>query len=318
MLKVELRDNRIFVGERFSVGFQRTLRVPDDGRVYPLPPGLGLFPVHRVDDYKARVPASWNERGGYFISLYQREAVWLGFGGVVWKPNAVKIGVGGINAISGELWNEVLSTHPQNYIVCPKQPWLDGINAGHGYIRQFVAMPLAAGYTVEGQITGREELGGIQILVFEPKPGRFPEQPPSLLSTDSPAPISMVVEHQTAEMGLAAGGMTKQKIYPDPYGVDAWSQDARASIVVHILNSRRYSQLTGERPPLTPISAQTYIERGFPWFELYDELEGDVESPDTLARTKSVTQLESEKALEKGREENADASREQITKPRHR
>jgi len=34
--------------------------------------------------------------------------------------------------------------------------------------------------------------------------------------------------------------------------------------------------LTGRKPPLTPISAQTYIERGFPWFDLYDEAEADV------------------------------------------
>ena len=37
----------------------------------------------------------------------------------------------------------------QNYCVLPKQPWLDGINYGDGYIRQFVAMPLGKGYTVE-------------------------------------------------------------------------------------------------------------------------------------------------------------------------
>jgi len=32
--------------------------------------------------------------------------------------------------------------------------------------RQFVAMPLGKGYTVEGQVTGRENVGGIQIDVF--------------------------------------------------------------------------------------------------------------------------------------------------------
>ena len=37
----------------------------------------------------------------------------------------------------------------QNYCALPKQLWLDGINCGDGYIRQFVAMPLGKGYTVE-------------------------------------------------------------------------------------------------------------------------------------------------------------------------
>ena len=37
----------------------------------------------------------------------------------------------------------------QNYVAIPKQKWLDGINCGDGTIRQFVAMPLGQGYTVE-------------------------------------------------------------------------------------------------------------------------------------------------------------------------
>lgn len=28
-----------------SIDFQRTLRIPDDNREYPLPPGLGRFPI---------------------------------------------------------------------------------------------------------------------------------------------------------------------------------------------------------------------------------------------------------------------------------
>lgn len=31
-----------------EVSFHRTLRLPDDGRDYPLPPTLGRFPVARI------------------------------------------------------------------------------------------------------------------------------------------------------------------------------------------------------------------------------------------------------------------------------
>ena len=34
-----------------AIEFQRTLRIPDDNRPYHLPPGLGRFPLSRVDDY---------------------------------------------------------------------------------------------------------------------------------------------------------------------------------------------------------------------------------------------------------------------------
>ena len=48
-----------------------------------------------------------------------------------------------------------------------------------GVIRQFVAMPLGAGYTAEEQITGKAEHGGLQIVVYPMKrevfERRFPE-----------------------------------------------------------------------------------------------------------------------------------------------
>jgi hypothetical protein len=75
----------------------------------------------------------------------------------------VKVAVGKVNAITGKRWRLKLTKTWQDYVVCPDQPSLDGINAGDGYIRQFFAMPLPMGCTVEGQVTGKEEFGGIQL-----------------------------------------------------------------------------------------------------------------------------------------------------------
>jgi hypothetical protein len=159
MLNVEVSRDRLRISERFSVSFQRTLRIPDDGRTYPLPPGLGTFPIDPVADFVDRVPGEWRERGGVFIPMYQREALWLAFDAASWKPNAVKIAIGGINTISGEPDDERLHADPQDYVVYPEQPWLDGIHTGHGSIRQFVAMPLGLWYTVEASLTGTEQYG---------------------------------------------------------------------------------------------------------------------------------------------------------------
>jgi hypothetical protein len=306
MLRVLLREDRILIGERFSMGFQRTLRIPDDGRLYPLPPGLGQFPVHRVDDYLDLIPASWRGQEGYFISLYQREALWIGFGGASWKPNAVKVGVGRVNAVSGRPWDEELHDDPQDYLVCPKQLWLDGINAGGGYVRQFVAMPLGSGYTIEGQVAGAEEFGGIQILVFEPRPGNFPDAPPATEIMRPAALPSAVGLSSPQELGLAAGGKVKQKIYPDPYGRSIWDTGNRGCALIHLVNSEQCAAWTGRRPPLTPISARTYIERGFPWFDLYDEGEGDVARPDQLAGVKSVREIDSQEGVSSPHDEGED------------
>lgn len=310
---------RLWIGERFWISFQRTLRIPDDGRSYPLPPGLGGMPVQSVEPHADRLPAGWRAEGGYFIPMYQREALWLGFGGAEWKPNAVQVMVGRINAISGQPWTEELQATPQNYVVCPDQPWLDGINAGEGFIRQFVAMPLGSNYTVEGQVTGSETSGGIQIIVYEPKPGIFPDEPPapevSLDPTMLMAPQGFT--EPPMEMGLAAGGKIKQKIYPDPYGIDTWDQDSRETVFVHLVNSGQYKAITNEEPPPTPIDAKTYTEYGLPWFDLYDEAKGDVSASEKLAQVKSVTERDAEINSTERDETSIDVPESQITKLKH-
>ena len=89
------------------------------------------------------------------------------------EPKALKIAAGKVNCLDGKPWNEDLhaetGTSPQDYVVLPKQPWIDGINAGAGFVKQFVAAEMGTGTTIEAQITGREEHGGLQLLMIEPK-----------------------------------------------------------------------------------------------------------------------------------------------------
>jgi hypothetical protein len=276
-LPVSVVDDQLRVGDRFGVAFQRTLRVPVDGRDYPLPPGFGRFPVRPIAGV------------GLAIPLYQREALWLAFDGADWKPNALQIGVGGVNVVSGGPWDAALTAQPQNYVVVPHQLWLDGINAGDGVVRQFVAVPLGSGLTVEAQVTGREQVGAIQFRVFEPHPGRFPDRPPARTG-EPPAGVRM-----SGAMGVAAGGTVRQRIHPDPWGVETWDLSSATAVAVHLLNSQQWEAVTGERPPSTPIDAATYTAHGFPWFELYDETRGDVAAPDTLRRIEPLSEdLDSE------------------------
>ena len=170
---IELKRNELIVWApgvhkqaRCKIQFQRTLRIPDDNREYPLPAGLGPFPMFHVDDFADTVPAPWIDHGGVFLPMYQSEAMWINFGGFGGYPFAIKIAAGKINAVSGEPWHNELTEDPQDYIVVPEQPWLDGFSIGEGRIRQFVAMPLGEGYTAEGQITGKEEHGGLQFATW--------------------------------------------------------------------------------------------------------------------------------------------------------
>jgi hypothetical protein len=327
-MNVRLGHDQITIGN-LSIAFHRTLRLPDDGNDYPLPPSLGPFPICRVEDYADRVPASWPAHGGVFIPMYQREAAWLSFSGLDWRPTALKVAVGMVNAISGEPWREqIVPGEEQDYLVCPPQPWLDGIKAGVGIVRQFVAMPLGMGYTVEGQVSGEERFGGIQLVAFEPKPGRFAPTPPPArfrVATEGFAPLSAPMARgaqyeapvQGAEMGIAAGGRMEQAIYPDPHGADTWDNSKTARVYVHIVNSVLYEQITGRKAPETPVTARTYAEHGLPWFDLYDEHLGDVAPSDTLAGVKSVKELDADKGFGPQQDDRPVSVPDEVVKKAH-
>ncbi|MEU6283057.1 hypothetical protein [Streptomyces sp. NPDC047028] len=170
---VRIDGNTLRLPGGVAVRFVRTLRLPESG-THALPPGLGEFPVRRVADYGDRVPEQLRARGGVMLPVYLREAMWLSFSGTT-EPAALQVGAGKVCAVSGEPWSGRLSRRPQNYLVLPRQPWLDGINSGKGTVRQFVAVPLGLGATVEGQVTGEEVWGGVQLQAFGLREDRLAE-----------------------------------------------------------------------------------------------------------------------------------------------
>ncbi len=82
----------------------------------------------------------------------------------------------------------------QDYVVTPKQLWLDGITTDNEHFRQCVAMPLGSGYTVEAQVTGQDLVGGLQIHVTPSTPQKLysPREAPDLPGFDNrPMEISV-------------------------------------------------------------------------------------------------------------------------------
>jgi hypothetical protein len=292
--------------------------------------------VKHTDDFKDRVPAKWAERGGVMVPMYQAEALWMKFRakhityrkGISSYVFAVRVAAGKINAVSGEQWTVMVKDG--DHMVCPPQPWLDGFCVEKGKIRQFVAMPLGWGLTVEQQITGQEEHGGIQIEVIPMKTEefdrRFPKYEPreektgggilrstSLYSSNQGWDGAMGMDAVAAsfegsvtmdycrsvspDMGLGAGGQMKQEIFDDTYGLDAWDVSKRQRTFVHLANSFAWEAITGYAPHPTPCTVENYARHGYPWFDYYLDGMPIQKGGDNLKQIKSVLALGFQKGL---------------------
>ncbi len=277
------RFPRVHPRAECTIDFQRTLRIPDDDRSYPLPPGLGSFPLRHVDDFAHRLPRETVRRGGVLMPIHQAEAMWMHFGGASSYPCAIKIATGMTCAVTGEPWQEGLTAEPQNYVVVPEQPWLDGYCVAKGIVRQFVAMPLGDGHTAEEQLTGAAVHGGLQIAVYPMKREVFdslPDEPFFCVREESP--------HGLMGMGLAPGGKMTQEIYEDEHGLEAWDLDAGSRCFVTMVNAAQWIAMTGERPPTRPPTAREYAEAGLPWFLYYDADREILAGAERLASLKSL------------------------------
>ena len=271
------------------ISLQRTLRVPDDGKSYPLPPGLGMF---------AAEPEPSRLAPTLLVPMLQSEAMWLSFQGHY--PVRIRVLSGRIDAVSGAVVDLApgalpgghFPTDPQGYVVAPPQPWLDGFRTAEGYVRQWVAEPLKTGRTAEEQLASSvDPLGGLWIGV-EPLRAEHYEPPvqPTRSSTalgSSASPDSLF--DSGSSMGLAPGGTIVQQIFTDDRSPEHWS----GLIVWHrveLLSSLAWVERTGHVPPQRPLDAQTYTTHGYPWFTYWDRERTALAGPSPFSALRSLAE----------------------------
>lgn len=333
-LPVTIDHNNVRIGENFSFRFHRTLRVPDDEKTRGLPASLGTFDVCRVDDYADRVPREWLEHGGVFICMWPHEAMWISFCGEYTHPVAVKLATGKVCAITGKTWRTGLcGGDEQDYMLVPGQPWVDGFKCRDGRVRQFVGALLGNGETVEAQVTGKEDVGGFQMQIFECKEehrrapvkfagahGMIPKgaggsglggalggnvrymarmAAPQVLCSTTPMPAFSASPDQVkgAEMGLAAGGLIEQAILKaHEWQPDRFDLTRTGRVFIHIVDANMFAAITGKAAHPSPITPETYKQNGYPWFSTWGTDAGnDVAVKTPLAKIKSVGQIGKEK-----------------------
>ena len=156
-----------------AIEFQRTLRIPDDGLDYPLPPGIGRFPLSHLDDFAQRVPPTWLRRGGVLMPMHQAEAMWINFDCGAY-PFAVKVAAGKDLRSDGRELDQPPQHRPAGLRGAAgaavarrvlrsqrRRPSVRGDAAGPGATRW------------KSKLTGAAEHGGLQLIAYPMKAERY-------------------------------------------------------------------------------------------------------------------------------------------------
>lgn len=264
-----------------EISLRRTLRLPDDGSTQWLPPGLGSFPIARVGNSQ-------------LVPIHPAEALWLNFSAT--HPCVLQIGAGRLNAVSGLPLKSGICGEPQDYVVLPLQPWLDGFKTEDGSVRQFVSTPLGKGLSAEEQLLDDPASGGITIAVIPIKSSWLEKWEKAGLTKHCswvPPPNGFLYCSVTSDFGLGGGARIRQEISKDPLGVEAWDIAATQHTTLELVAPERWTALTGLSAPPPPQVAADYAEAGGTFFD-YQGNTPSIPATVPLAALKGVTEVSSE------------------------
>ncbi|MEE4025051.1 hypothetical protein V1Y59_18340 [Gordonia sp. PKS22-38] len=270
------------------ITFHRTLRVPDDATTYGLPPSLGALDIRSTRDINPRALSTADA----ILPLWQSEATWIDLTAPESYPFLVKIGIGGINAVTGDAFTPEPDFDAEDYVEVPTQPWLDGFRVDDFTVRQFVAMPIGDGYTVAEQLTGTDDglirfsVAPLRADVWAQRRQVFPE-PGSF----------MVCDGDSTGMGLGAGGSIRQSVAAPIEPHENWDLDAGVEVSLRIVNSAVWQSLTDTPPHRAPLTIDEYRTHGYPWFEWYDDSLAR-QGGSRLNEVKTVRQVGAEKGAQ--------------------
>jgi hypothetical protein len=181
-----------------------------------------------------------------------------------WKPNAVKIGFGEINVLTGTRLRTAFSKKLRDYLVCSSDMVVSGGYIAQGEYQQFLA-PAA---TSHGRRHGTVTVSGpLRLCVFEPKPGLFPDEPD--LEWSFFAPEKGGVRPGGYDCSSCRKQAAAEPPLIDEYSADIWDPASVKQVLIYLVDAESVYRLTGQAPAPSPITREVYERAGVPWRDEY-------------------------------------------------
>jgi hypothetical protein len=260
MLSLQVRRDILSFGDNLRVRFVRTLRVHGLNRARAALPDFGGFPIFCATDFWGSTPPAWQARPTVFIPVRPHEAMWIQFLADGPTPAAVKIGVAGVNALTGGPWHEQLCGDPQDYLVCPEQTRLDGYVVEGGSVRQFASLPLDPHDPIDPRGADQSRCSHLRLIVFEPTHSsmRRPHGGQRLAMNDlCPVPSSMA-----SEQAVACDERHAIDVCPNAHEFHTWDSLSYGDVCVYLVSDRAFRHMTGQEPEASPVPAESHRHGG--------------------------------------------------------
>ena len=232
---VALESRQMRLGSGLKVSFQRAQQLTKPaGKVSP---SYGALPI-AIDSRAA--PAA-----DLVVPLDDEDAMWIGFVATSEEPVAVRVRVLApeqVDAVTGGKWVDAIAADPQNYVVCPGQSALHGVQIEPDCARQFA------------RVAQTSNAVGIERLELTSICSRT-----DVRAVEAPHGPSPADRHEGRSTGIRRFDCpgVPQTIVVDPHGLGFWS-GARCTVSIALVSPDEYSALTGE-PRLAPLDpADTY------------------------------------------------------------
>lgn len=248
MSAIQIHRDEIHFGASLTLRLERILRRQGGNEDTAEEPGLGFFTLHAWGEGGRGRPFLAGRRASVFVYVGRREAVRVCLTGRGWKPNAVKLGWGEVNAITGTRWWVPPSDGPRDYLVCPPEAGLSSGFVGPHDRGQFVAGQAEPGVGAGGSVK-------LRVAVFEPRPGIWPDVPDEDADYSDEGVVS-ALSRLPRRLGEAPDAL--------PASVDSqchaevWDLESMLQLTIHLLHSEKRCELAG------PLPASTLGRTGWP------------------------------------------------------